>query len=241
MKISTNYKLIKRNARIGQITSLVALGILAAGMYITFTMPDKVGYSLAALLFGFFLSQMGMYYGNRWGRSPRPDEVLDKSLKGLGRDYTVYHYTAPAPHLLVGPSGLWVLLHYYQGGTIKYENKRWRQKGGGFIQGYLKIFGQENIGRPEVEGSSMVISLKKYFEKALPDIEIPEIQTAAIFSNPNVELSVNESPIPAFTPKDFKDFLKEKAKEDPLSTLTIKAIQDQLPRPEPEVKKASAS
>ena len=241
MKIATNHKLIKRNSRIGQITSIVALGILAAGMYITFKMPDKVGYSLAALLFGFFLSQMGMYYGNRWGRSPRPDEVLDKSLKGLGRDYTIYHYTAPAPHLLVGPSGLWVLLHYYQGGTIKYENKRWRQKGGGFIQGYLKIFGQENIGHPEVEGSAMVASLKKYFTKTLPDIEIPEINTAAIFSNPNVDLSANDSPITALTPKEFKDYVKEKAKENPLSQLTIKAIQDILPRPEPESKKESTT
>lgn len=237
MKISTNHKLIKRNARIGQITSLVALGILAAGMYITFKMPDKVGYSLGALLFGFFLSQMGMYYGNRWGRSPRPDEVIDKSLKGLGRDHTIYHYTAPAPHLLVGPSGLWVLLHYYQGGNIKYENKRWRQKGGGFIQGYLKIFGQENIGRPEIEGAAEAASLVKFFKKVLPDVEIPEVRSAAIFSNPTVDLSANEAPIPAFTPKDFKEFLKNQAKENPLSQSTIKAIQDVLPHPDSETKK----
>ena len=236
MKIATNQKLIKRNSRIGQITSLVALGILAAGMYITFKMPDKVGYSLGALLFGFFLSQMGMYYGNRWGRSPRPDEVLDKNLKGLGRDHTIYHYTAPAPHFLVGPSGLWVLLHYYQGGTITYEKKRWRQKGGGFIQNYLKIFGQENIGRPEIEGAAQVNSLNKYFNKVLPDIQIPDIQIAAIFSNPKVELTANDSPIPALTPKEFKEFIKEKGKENPLSQLTIKAIQDILPRPESEPK-----
>lgn len=237
MKIATNHKLIKRNSRIGQITSLTALGILAAGMYITFKFPDKVGYSLGALLFGFFLSQMGMYYGNRWGRSPRPDELLDKSLKGLGRDHTIYHYTAPVPHLLVGPSGLWVLLHYYQGGSIKYENRRWRQKGGGFIQGYLKIFGQENIGRPEIEGAAEAASLEKYFKKVLPEIVIPEIYSVAIFSNPNVDLSANDSPIKAFTPKEFKEFLKVQAKGNPLPQLTIKAIQDVLPHPESESKK----
>ncbi|HBG74591.1 MAG: hypothetical protein A2X25_11205 [Chloroflexi bacterium GWB2_49_20] len=237
MKIATNHKLIKRNSRIGQITSLTALGILAAGMYITFKMPDKVGYSLAALLFGFFLSQIGMYYGNRWGRSPRPDEVLDKSLKGLGRDYTIYHYSAPTPHLLVGPSGLWVLLHFYQGGTINYGNKRWRQKGGGFIQSYLKMFGQENIGRPDVEGAAEVITLKKFFKKTLPEIEIPEIYTAAIFSNPNVDLSAKDSPIPALTPKDFKEFIKQKAKDNPFPQLALKAIQDVLPHPDSESKK----
>lgn len=241
MKISTNHKLIKRNARIGQITSLVALAILAAGMYITFKTPENVGYSLGALLFGFFLSQMGMYYGNRWGRSPRPDELLDKSLKGLGRDYTIYHYTTPAPHFLIGPSGLWVLLHYYQGGSIRFENKRWRQKGGGFIQGYLRIFGQENIGRPEIEGSAEALSLEKFFKKALPGEEIPAIKVAAIFSNPNVELSTNEAPIPAFTPKDFKELVKENAKNNPMSPKILKTIQEILPRPELELKKDTAA
>jgi hypothetical protein len=237
MKIATNHKLIKRNSRIGQITSLTALGILAAGMYITFKYPEKVGYSLAALLFGFFLSQIGMYYGNRWGRSPRPDEILDRSLKGLGREYVVYHYSTPIPHLLVGPSGVCILLHYYQGGSVTYQNKRWRQKGGGFIQNYLKIFGQENIGRPDIEGAAEINALKRYFKKVLPDIEIPEIFSAAIFSNPNVSLATNDSPIPALIPKEFKEFIKQKAKDNPFPQLTLKAIQDILPRPDSESKK----
>jgi hypothetical protein len=237
MKIATNRKLIKRNSRIGQITSLIALGILAAGMYITFKMPEKVGYSLGALLFGFFLSQIGMYYGNRWGRSPRPDEILDKGLKGLGRDYSIYHYSTPTPHLLVGPGGLWILLHYYQGGSITYEKKKWRQKGGGFIQNYLKIFGQENIGRPDIEASSEINGLKKYLSKLLPDLEIPEINSAAIFSNPTVKLVVNDAPITSLTPKDFKDLLKLRGKENPLQQSTLKMIQDVFPKPDSESKK----
>jgi len=237
MKIATNNKLIKRNSRIGQITSLGALGILAAGMYITFKNPSAVGYSLGALIVGFFLSQIGMYYGNRWGRSPRPDEILDKGLKGLGREYTIYHYSAPTPHLLVGPSGLWVLLHFYQGGSVTYENKRWRQKGGGFIQSYLKLFGQENIGRPEIEAAAQIDALKKYFKKTLPDIEIPEISSAAIFSNPAVSLALKDSPIPAMTPKDFKEYLKLIAKDKPFPQLTLKAVQDILPDPDSESKK----
>jgi hypothetical protein len=237
MRIATNHKLIKRNSRIGQFTSLGALGILALGMYITFKRPEMVGYSLGALLFGFVLSQVGMYFGNRWGRSPRPDEILDKNLKGLGREYTIYHYLTPTHHLLIGPSGICVLLHYYQGGTIIYDKKRWRQKGGGFIQGYLRMFGQENIGRPELEGATEINSLKRYFKKGLPDIDLPEIRMAAIFSNPTVTLTLNDPPIPALTPKDFKEFIKQAAKENPLPQLTLKAIQDLLPTPEPESKK----
>jgi hypothetical protein len=237
MKIATNTKLIKRNSRIGQITSLSALGILAVGMYITFKMPEKVAYSLGALLLGFLLSQVGMYFGNRWGRSPRPDEILDKNLKGLGREYIIYHYSTPTHHLLIGPSGIWVLLHYYQGGAITYEKKHWRQKGGGFIQGYLRIFGQENIGRPELEGAAEINSVNKYLKKVLPDTEFPEISVAAIFSHPSVTLTTKDAPILALTPKEFKELMKQKTKDTPLPQLTLKAIQDVFPSPDAELKK----
>ncbi len=72
MKVVTNSKLVKRNAKIGQYTSLGALVILGVGLYISFKMPDKFAYSLGALLLGFFMSQIGMYYGNRWGTKPTP-------------------------------------------------------------------------------------------------------------------------------------------------------------------------
>ncbi|MDP2975059.1 MAG: hypothetical protein Q8N45_02480, partial [Anaerolineales bacterium] len=191
MKIITNQKLIRRNARIGQVTSLAALAILGAGMYITFTMKDKVAYSMAALIIGFFLSQVGIYFGNRWGRRPRPDEVLDRSLKGLGREYTIYHYVTPVSHLLLGPAGLWTFTPYYQAGTITYQKGRWRVKGGGFAQSYLRIFGQENLGRPDLEAEAGVETLKRYLRRQLPEgAELPEIKTALLFTIPKAELKI---------------------------------------------------
>ena len=235
MKIVTNTKLIKRNARIGQVTSLVALAILAAGMYITFKMPDKVAYSLGALLIGFFLSQMGIYYGNRWGRSPRPDEVLDRGMKGLGREYTIYHYVTPASHLLAGPAGIWTLLPYHQGGTITYQKGRWRARGGGFVQSYMRIFGQENLGRPDMEARSEVDVLKRHLTRLLPEgTELPEIRTALLFTNPNVELKVEAAPLPSLTPKDLKEFLREKAKGKPIEAITLEVVRKALPQVEKE-------
>ncbi len=235
MKIVTNKKLIKRNARIGQITSLSALAILAVGMFITFKMPDKVAYSLGALLIGFFLSQMGIYYGNRWGRSPRPDEVLDRGLKGLGREYTIYHYMTPSSHLLVGPAGIWTLLPYYQSGTITFQKGRWRAKGGGFIQSYMRVFGQENLGRPDLEARSEVELLQRHLRRALPEgAELPEIRTALLFTNPNVELKVEEAPLPSLSPKDLKEFLREQAKGKPIEANTLEMVRKALPQAEKE-------
>jgi hypothetical protein len=236
MRIVTNQKLVKRNARIGQVTTIVALVILGIGMYITLKMPEKMGYSLGALLLGFFLSQTGIYYGNRWGRSPRPDQVLDRGLKGLGREYTIYHYVTPAAHLLAGPAGLWTLQPYYQSGTIAYEKNRWRAKGGGFIQSYMRIFGQENLGRPEMEARAEVDALTRHLTRLLPEgTELPEINTALLFTHPNVELQAEAAPLPTMTPKDLKEFLRERAKSRPIGELTLGLVRKALPQAEKEV------
>ena len=148
MKIIRNEKLIKRNGRIGQIAMLSSLLILAGGMFLSFQYPEQVSIYLGALLLGFMLSQIGIFFSNRWGRRPRPDEILDKGLKGLDDKFALYHWSSPASHLLVGPAGVWVLIPYYQRGQISYRRDRWRQKGGNF---FMKIFGQENLGRPDLE------------------------------------------------------------------------------------------
>jgi hypothetical protein len=235
MKTVSNTKLIRRNAKIGQYTSTGALVILGIGLYISFKYPDKFAYSLGALLLGFFLSQVGMYFSNRWGRSPRPDQIIDKSLKGLGREYTIYHYVTPVSHLLVGPAGIWTIMPHYQSGTVVYDKKRWRAKGGGFVQAYLRLFGQENIGRPDLESEAEIDSVKRYLKRVLPEgAEIPEVRVALLFAHPKVELKVEEAPLPALTPKDLKDFLREKSKERPIGDLTLDLVREALPKPEKE-------
>ena len=95
MKSIKNEKLIKRNGQISQWISLGALVVLGVGMYIAFNRTDLFAYSLAALLLGFTLTQIGIYMGNRYGRSPRPDEKLDAGLKGLQNEFVMYHYVTP--------------------------------------------------------------------------------------------------------------------------------------------------
>ena len=233
MKTVSNTKLISRNAKIGQYTSTGALVILGVGLYISFKYPDKFAYSLGALLLGFFLSQVGMYFSNRWGRNPRPDQIIDKCLKGLGREYTIYNFVTPVSHLLVGPAGVWTIMPHYQSGTVVYAKKRWRAKGGGFIQSYLRLFGQENLGRPDLESEAEIDSVKRFFERKLPEgTEIPQVRAALLFAHPKVELKVEDAPLPALTPKDLKDFLREKSKEKPISDALLDKIREALPKPE---------
>ncbi|MEJ5225465.1 MAG: hypothetical protein WHV44_13495, partial [Anaerolineales bacterium] len=114
MKIVINEKTVKRNAAIGRYTTLAAMLILIGGVYVSVAMPEQFSLSLVALLLGFILSQVGIFFGSRWSRRPRVDEAITAALKGLSREFTLYHYTTPVSHLLVGPAGVWVILPYTQ-------------------------------------------------------------------------------------------------------------------------------
>jgi hypothetical protein len=229
MKIIKDEKRIKRNGQIGQWTSLGALVVLGLGMYVSFTRTELFAYSIAALLLGFTLTQIGMYMGNRYGRSPRPDEKLDAGLKGLQNEFVMYHYMTPASHLLVGPAGIWVLLPYHQRGQVVYKKKRWKMSGGGFLQGYMRIFGQESIGRPDVELDGEVSAIKKYLEKHMEEAEIPEINAMMVFTSDDVNIEAEGAPVSAMKLKGIKEFLRKKGKEKPITSTQLAAVKAALP------------
>lgn len=229
MRIIRNEAMIKRNARIAQFTMLAGLLVLGAGMFISFRYQDQFGLSLAALLIGFMLSQIGIYYSNRWGRRPRPDELLDQALKGLDDKFTLYHYHSPVPHLLVGPAGIWILQPYHQRGKISFSKGRWRQKGGNL---YLKIFAQEGIGRPDLEISGAKLSLQKALYKKLPEeFELPEIKVALVFTHPKAEIEISEEerpPAETVQMGKLKELIRKAAKAKALSQAKAEAINEVL-------------
>ncbi|MCK4897281.1 MAG: hypothetical protein KAS38_00780 [Anaerolineales bacterium] len=231
MIIETNEPLIKRNTRIAQIASLAGLAVLAGGMIIAFTRADLITISFVALLVGFILSQVGIYFTNRWGRKPRPDESLNQALKGLDNKYALYHYLTPVSHLLVGPAGVWVLLLRPQRGTITYSKGRWRQKGGGLLQGYLRIFAQEGLGRPDLEIANEVEGIHNYLAKQMSDSEIPPIDAAVVFTHPNADIQIEDSdePLaPTLYLSKVKNFIRKAAKSKPISMDKIKDIQQAI-------------
>lgn len=229
MKIIKNEKLIERNGKIGQWVSMAALLVLGLGMYISFTRPEWFSYSLVSLVAGFILTQIGMYMGNRWGRSPRPDERIDSGLKGLHSEFKIYHYSSPVSHLLAGPAGVWVIIPYHQKGKAEYKANRWRLSGGGFLQGYMRLFGQEGIGNPEAEALNEIDRLRKFFSRKMQGAEIPDIQAVLVFTNDQLELNAGESPIPAVKLKQLKELMRQHAREKPIRKTELESIKSTLP------------
>lgn len=228
MNIITNEKLIRRNGKIGQYSSLVSLVVLAVGMYISFTKPEMFNISIGALLLGFILSQVGIYFGNRWGRSPRPDELLEQGLKGMSNDYTLYHYTTPVPHLLTGPAGVWVLLPHHQHGTIIYDGKKWKAKEAGFAQNYMRIFGQENMSRPDIDAGALADKLKRHLRKHMEEDQIPPINGAIVFTSKGATVEADDAPITTLHLKQLKPYLRKVSKDAPLTKEEIEKINNTL-------------
>jgi hypothetical protein len=229
MKIYSNNKLIKRNHLVGNVTSFLSIAVLGAGMYFSFTDKDgsKLPFTFTALILGFLLFQFGNYFTGRWGRSPRPDELISQSLKGLDDRYSLYHYTTPIPHLLTGPAGIFCLIPFTQAGNIKYDQVkgRWKQTGG---NAFMKIFGGENLGKPENEARYTADDAQKLIRKMGFNLDNIPVESILVFLNPKTSLHVEESPVIATTGEKLKDTIRKRIKDKPILESILKEIQEKL-------------
>jgi hypothetical protein len=194
MKLVINEKLIQRNRTIGNIASVVGIAILAAGLILNFNpTPTKTLISFGALLVGFIISQVSTYFVTRFGRKPRYDEIIAENLEKMSDDYTFYVYNSPVSMLLVGPHALWIPTPVVASGEIYYD-KKWKQRGGRFL---MKIFGQENLGRPEVEVQSNEKDIRKFLGKHFEGDQLPPIKSILVSLHPKATIGdVDDAPIP---------------------------------------------
>ncbi len=234
MKIVINEKTIKRNAAIGRYATLASMLILLGGVYVSLALPEQFSLAVGALLVGFILSQVGIYFGSRFSRRPRVDEAITAALKGLSREFTLYHYATPVSHLLVGPAGVWVILPYTQRGQITYEKNRWRQRTQGLGQAYMKMFAQEGIGRPDLDVDAELTALKKHLAKALGEENLPALNAVLVFIDPRAEIDADEAPYPTLAARQLKEFFRKRAKEQPMPPLEAARIKNLFPHEDDE-------
>ena len=147
MKIYNNQKLIKKRKILSQVILYFSMAMLTLGFLWSLSDSNKsqLTYAYLILIPAYLLVQVSIYMANKWGRSPRPDEIVASSLKGLNNQYTLYNYMTDVPHMLIGPAGVYLILPYYHSGTISYnaEKQHYQQKGGpGF---FSRTFAQEGI------------------------------------------------------------------------------------------------
>lgn len=202
-----NEKLIKRNKTIGNVLSIGGIAILAAGLVLNINpTPTRTIISFGALIIGFILAQVSTTYVTRFARSPRFDEIIGDNLSKLNQQYSFYVYSGPVPMLLVGPSGLWIPIPIVAAGEISYD-KKWRQRGGSF---FMKMFGQESIGRPELEIASSEKLVIDLLEKYLEEDEMPAVNSILVSLHPKAVIGeIENAPTPMVEANALRRYIRK--------------------------------
>ncbi len=201
MRIQANENLYRRNARFALIANLAGMFSLVASVYVIFSSDAQFGRYLLFLLGGVIFTQIGSYFG-RWNK--RPDQAISRALKSLDDSYTLYHYRSPVSHLLVGPSGLWILLPRHTRGIVTYDSKRkrWRVQGSRFLARFV----QEGIGRPVQEASLEAEFLDRFLQKNWKGSEL-HVQAALVFVDDETQVQAGDAPLPTISIKKLKQLV----------------------------------
>jgi hypothetical protein len=222
MRIFTNEKLFKRNTRFAFIANLGTMGFLLASVYVLFS-NAQLGLYLLFLFLGVTFMQVGTYFG-RWNR--RPDLALNAALKSVDDSYTLYHYTTPVSHLLLGPSGIWILLPRHSRGVVSYDprRRRWVLK----PRSFFARFGQEPIGHPIIDASLEAESLDRFLQKHWKKDGDLRVQAALVFVDETTEVEAGIAPLPTAGIKKIKQILLKADEKSRLTKEQVRQIQGLL-------------
>lgn len=225
MKLYVNEGYIKRRASIGKWASLLGLLVLAAGFVVSLRNPGLFFISFGTLILGFLLSNVGIYYANRYVRPDRPEAILVQALKGFDKRYALYQFRLPVSHVLREPGGLTVLVPKPQEGLTTYREGKWRNK-----QGWSRIIrwvGQEGLGNPEQDLAQETQKLTDWLQQKAPDLNVP-VRGVVVFTNAKAELQLDAPTVPVMLPKHLKAWLRRAGKLEPLSKETLNRLTQVL-------------
>jgi len=246
MKVYRNLTQIKKRETRGRRFSLVGLGILFVGLLASFVptwinpldpiQPGVMGFlqqywswvSFAALFIGFICASIGSYYINRYARRrwpgsrfyERPDEVLERSMKGLDDKYSYFAMSLPASYALAGANGITIFAVRSDKGRVTVNGDKWREP---FSFGRLfTIFAREGVGNPAQDLEDQKEKLRALFTEEVP------IDGVAVFLNQEIQLELSNPSVPALRADQVKDYLRARAREVKLSNAAIRTLTETL-------------
>jgi hypothetical protein len=214
MKVTTNTQIIEHRTkwakRIAPVSMLLLLGGLITNI-MSATRPELFQITMVLLGVGVVSAIISTHLVNNWVREPRADQLLTYLLEKFGNDYILFNYTGPISHVLVAPNGVYAVVVKSQSGQITVNGRRvtrsfdWRR--------LLRLFADDSLGSPIRDAEGQVERLKKFLSQRLGPEEIPPVLPLLLFSNKNVQLSVQDPAVPTMASSEFKTFLREQGKK----------------------------
>jgi hypothetical protein len=204
MRVVTNESLIKSKAGMVRNAMTVGLVMLAVAAVAAFQ-PRYVAYAYASLLISFPLVNWGGRGAAKWLRSPRPDQVIAKTLKSLEHSCQLFCYVLPAENVLLCRAGLFVLCVKTLDGAIVCRGAKWRRRLR--LSQLLAVLYDERLGNPTRQARRQAEKLHAFVAAHLPEVNVT-VRPIVVFTSPQATLEVVEPAVPAMLVRDLKAHLR---------------------------------
>ncbi len=146
--------------------------------------------SFVTMVIGLIFAMVGIYFANRWVRKPRPEDQIEKALKGLGDTYSIFHYPRlPIDHILLTPFGILIIETISYAGLFTYRDGKWKEAM--TLGRAFRYVVEEHLGDPTKMVESEAQSLReKLIQLQLPNIPI---KTVVLFCHPGAHVEARKS------------------------------------------------
>ncbi len=225
MRQYTNTKLIARRARIARYATFGGLAILVGSLVLSAS-AENIPLAYLALIAGFTLAYVGSTQANRFIREPRADQALERALKGFDNKHSLYNFLLPAPHVLLTPTGLIVLLVKANDGRVLCQQDRWTNP---FRFGRLfGGMGREPLGNPSQDALAQINRLKQFLAPKIENAALVPIDAYVVFSDPKVALQIEGARFTTVRADALKETLRKAKRGAALSPQLFEQLQKSL-------------
>lgn len=211
-----NDQAIQRKAKIGKTLTLAGFGIVIGSLILSFREADYANSLLIVAFIATIIIQIGSALTNRWGKSPRTDELIDRALKGLDSSYSIFHFLLGADHVIFGPSGAYILVPSVDKGEINFRDGKWWQT----IQRRRKTK-RKALKNLTSEAAIEVRAAKKALKKALTNGESAALTPLLVFMHPQAVIHAADANPHGVHYKKLKSFIRKRRKGHSISANTI--------------------
>ena len=200
MKIlkESKYEYLKRGATRNR--NLVLLSLLAC--LILFLLGSIYEFLYLGVLFSFFVAIYAFGQYRNWKKGMAGEKQVSKTLRELDDSYYLLDDVKLSnhgniDHIVLGPNAIFAIETKNYGGKVTCEEDDWRSL-------------RQQIGSPSKQVKRNALELKKFIERhtSIRKFENVWVNGIVVFPNPDVELDLNRSTVPALRLSQLCNFVK---------------------------------